>query len=159
TDLWQQCEDAGGGIVYEPRATSGLAYRTQAATGQSVTLALPAFAGYGVGSLTPRLNNTYTANDVTVTRQTGAEAGSTVRAVLGDGSPMSINPSGRPRNSWPAKATVNLQHDNQLAANAAWRLARGTVADVRWPQVPLRLTLPAFSPYVAAARQLDIGDR
>jgi hypothetical protein len=161
--LMQECEDADGGGIYEPRETSGLAYRTQASmTGQAavVTATIDKLPGRGTRlKLAPKLDNSFTANDVTVVRQTAAGTGSSARSVLDDGSKMSISdPVDGGSGQWAASGPVNVNADSQLQAIADRRLARGTVPGTRFPQVPWALVL-LDDGLRAALRALDWGDR
>jgi hypothetical protein len=162
--LLQEVEDADGGGVYEPRETSGLAYRTRASmTGQAAYFTAAGTDDLPGGGtrlrLTPKLDNSFTQNDVTVYRQTAAGRGSSARSVLDDGSKMSVSdPAAGGSGTWAAQLPVNVNADTQLQAIADRKLARGTVPGVRFPQVPWALTLNGAS-LRASLRQLDFGDR
>lgn len=169
SDLLQQVEDADGGVVFEPRQAAAVGYRTRASmTGQAAAVSASYAAGHvgGTGTqLTPKLNNSTTVNDVTAVQKGivgggGIVTGSSARAVLDDGSRMSVSPpeqggSGR----WDKSYDTWVHDDSQLAAVANRRLARGTVAGTRWPVIPFALANPQLASLRGALRRLDIGGR
>lgn len=158
-DLLRAAGDADGGILYEPRAVFGLAYRTVASLyNQPVALALDYT---GAGELAPPLepvdDDRTTRNDVTVTRQFGGTAQVTV-----DDGPLSTQdpPDGVGR--YPATVTLDVASEAQSLDGAGWLAHLGTVDEYRYPQINLNLAHMATHGKQALADQaaaLDIGGR
>lgn len=157
-DLLRECEEADGGILYEPREVLGLAYRTR--TGRYNT---PVVAGldYEAGEIAPPLEPTdddrYTRNAVTASRVDGSSATYEV-----DTGPLSTQdpPDGVGR--YDTSVNLNVASDIQLPDQAAWLAHLGTVDEARWPTVRVSLTRLDADAKTALARTvaaLDAGDR
>ncbi|TDC63874.1 hypothetical protein E1258_09515 [Micromonospora sp. KC207] len=158
-DLLRQCEDADGGVLYEPRETLGLAYRTAASRyNQAATLGLTYGATAEVAPpLEPSDDDRYTRNDVTVTRSGGSSA----RAEVDEG-PLSVlePPDGVGR--YDTAATLNVHTDEQLPSQAWWRAHLGTWDEERYPTIRVNLAALHAAGKTAlaeAAASLDCGDR
>ncbi len=163
-ELCRAAAAVDGGILFEPRDSLGLAYRTAASLynqGQSyngrpsLTLDYPS-GGEVAPPLEPVEDDQRTRNDVTVTRAGGAD----YTATLDDGSRMSISdpPDGVGR--YPASETVDAHADTQLADQAWWRVHLGTVDEPRYPRVVVNLANTAAHGKTALAAQagaLDVG--
>lgn len=158
-DLLRECEDADGGVLYEPREVLGLAYRTSAARcDQPATLALT----YGAeGEVAPPLepvdDDRYTRNDVTATRRGGSSARYEVTS-----GPLSTQdpPDGVGR--YDTAVTVNVESDSQLLDQASWRAHLGTWDEARYPTIRINLAALAQASKTAlmeAAAALDVADR
>lgn len=146
------------GIVYEPRETFGLGYRTRSSLyNQTPQLALDYTANNLANALDPVDDDRSTRNDVTVTRSSGSSA----RSVLESG-PLSIlsPPNGVGRYS--GSDTTNVEHDLYLADQSRWRLRIGTVDESRYPQIPVNLAHPSIAGHATLpgeTNDLEIGDR
>lgn len=158
-DLLRECEDADGGILYEPREALGLAYRCSSSRyNQPVTLALTYGAAGEVGvPLEPVDDDRYTANDVTASRRDGSSA----RYEVTTGS-MSIQdpPDGVGR--YDTSVGLNVQADSQLIDQAGWRAHLGTWDEPRYPVLRVdlaRLHSEGKSSLARTAAAMDPGDR
>lgn len=153
-NLIEDAGDADGGILYERRDITGLAYRDRISLqDQTPRLQLDYTApGHIAPPLEPVDDDQQVRNDVTVQR----EGGSSGRAVLDDG-PLSTQapPGGVGR--YEASVTLNLYDDSQTDRHAAWRLHLGTWDEERYPAV--NLNLAAAPALIDDVTQLESGDR
>lgn len=146
------------GILYEPRETFGLGYRTRSSLyNQQPQVSLDYSLHQLASSPDPIDDDQTTANDVTVSRSSGSSA----RSVLESG-PLSVlnPPSGVGRYS--KSESINPEHDLQLADQARWRLLLGTVDEARYPQLAINLAHPSIAgtPLLPVAlKSLELGDR
>lgn len=157
-DLLRECEEADGGILYEPRDTFGLAYRPRSSMySLPASLTLDHAQHQLAAPLDPVPDDQTLTNDVTVSRTDGSSA----RAEDTTG-PLSTQapPDGVGR--YDSSVTVNVQTDDVLDDQAGWRLHLGTVDEDRHPSIQVRLSHPEFSgdaALTADVRGLDLGDR
>lgn len=156
-DLLREAAEADMGVLYEPRDSVGLVYRTRASMyAQDAALTLDYGAGT-VWGIEPTEDDDTTRNDVTVVRANGSSS----RAQLTTG-PLSIlaPPDGVGR--YDEEVTVSLQADTDTRDQASWRLHMGTVDEARYPVLGVNLAVPAFTSdagLTADAVGLDVGDR
>ena len=166
--LLQECETADQGQIYEPRQVLALGYITQAALCNqppAVTLDYSAaeLGGTGGEGLQPTYDDQYTRNDITGQRtSTGSSSGSggaSYRAVLDDGSAMSISSPPAGVGDYSTSVSFNVEDDSQLPDVTSWRLHLGTVDDYRWPRVPVNMARPAVAGIQSYAQAADLGNR
>lgn len=157
-DLLDECAEADGGTLYEPRGEVGFCYRTRASLyNQTPTVTLDYAAGHLAPPWEPIDDNTGVYNDITVER----EGGSSARAVLKTGR-MSILPPHQGGIGRRATAPrLNIATDAQLPDLASWMLHVSTVNESRYPAITVDLALPAV---VAAGLEpalldVDVDDR
>ncbi|TAJ21831.1 MAG: hypothetical protein EPO65_00590 [Dehalococcoidia bacterium] len=139
-DLLREAAAADGGILYEPRDSLGLAYRTRADLYcQDATLEVD-YSAQDLSRIEPTEDDQATRNDVTVSRIGGASA----RVELATGS-MSVNdpPDGVGR--YDDSVSLNLAYDAQLPHQAGWRLHLGTVDEARFPAIGVNLARSNFT--------------
>lgn len=157
--LLRECEDADGGILYEPREVLGLAYRCSSARyHQPVTAELT----YGAaGEVSPPLEPTDDdrdlRNDVTASRRQGSSARHEVTS-----GPLSTQDPPDGVGVYDTAVTVNVADDGQLPSQASWRAHLGTWDEARYPLV--RVNLAALgdagkTALMADVVALDCGDR
>lgn len=153
-DLLRECEEADGGVLYEPRDTFGLAYRPRSSMySLPPSLELDHAQNQLAAPLDPVTDDSTSANDVTAARADGASS----RQVLEAG-PMSVADIGR----YDTSVTLNVASDTTLDDHAGWRLHLGTVDEDRYPSIQVRLAHPEFTgdaALTADVRALDVGDR
>jgi hypothetical protein len=152
-DLVQEAADADEGILYEPRDTDGLAFRTRASMyDQTAKLALDYAAGHIADGFDPTDDDQTLRNDVTVSRTEGSSA----RSVEEVG-PVSVlePPFGVGR--YTDAITLNVGTDDQLPNHAGWRRHLGTVDEFRFPKV--HVCLNGNPELIEDAMSVDIGDR
>lgn len=113
--LLRTCEATDMGILYEPRETLALAYRTRESLQNQAATASVDYCDL-VSPLTPANDDRSTRNDITVTRRGGASA----RAVRQDG-PKGIDRVGR----YDTEIIVDPENDYRLADLANWQLHLG----------------------------------
>jgi hypothetical protein len=156
-DLLREVADSDMGILYEPREFFGLAYRPQQSLyAQEARLAL-SYSGQELYEFEPTEDDSGVVNDVTVVRTSG----SSYRAEKTTGA-LSVQPPPAGVGRYDDEVTVSLANDQLLADQASWRLARGTVDEMRFPVVSVRLDSASFKSNPTKqvnARLLDVGDR
>ena len=106
----------------------------------------------------PTDDDAYTANDVTATRTSGSTTGSSFRAVLADGTLMSISPPPQGAGSYATTISANLSTDTQLPDLAGWLVHLGTVPGARYPAIPADLARPATSSLFYQLQGINTGD-
>jgi len=156
-NVLQTCEDLDRGQLFEPRDAFGIAYRTRVSMlGQNpvLTLDYSAAALGGPQGLRPVADDQYTRNDITVTR----DKGSSSTATLTTGA-MSTAAPPNGVGDYVYSLTVYANSDSQLANLAAWMLTVGTVADDRYPVIPVNMTRTEVASQFATIAGVDVGDR
>lgn len=150
-DLFGECEDADGGILFEDRERAALFYRTRTTLySQPPMLTIP------YGQLAPPLepvdDDRWLRNDRTVTRIGGSSA----RSVLASG-PLSTATPPDGVGTYDDSRTVNVASDTVVQDIADWLLHLGTWDEARYPRVRIYLhKYPSLVPAVTALRPGDI---
>lgn len=146
------CQDVDLGYLYEPKTALGLEYRTRESLYDQATQVTLTYSNL-IG-LEPVEDDQIVRNDVTVTRVGGSSA----RYELTSG-PLSVNAPpdgvGRYREDVPA---LSFEDDTQLAHQAEWRVALGTVDEPRYPDLTVdinKFTAGTKTDMIA----VDIGDK
>jgi hypothetical protein len=154
--LLQECEDADHGLIYEPRQTFGLGYRTRASMYNQAPAVTLSYSGMQLAPLMePTDDDRLIVNDAIVTR---SSSGSSVRQVQTSGA-LSIQAPPNGVGPYPATPTVNVAADAQLADQAGWLVWLGTVDDLRFPALSVNLASPHVAPVYYPVQDADIGDR
>lgn len=155
--LLSEAADTDGGILSEPRAILGIAYRTRKSMyNQAADITIDYTAGV-LGAAPDVTDDDQTIrNDVTISRAGGGSARDTQTsgALSTQAPPNGIG-------QYATSATVNVATDGLLPDQASWRLALGTIDAARFPSLPLNLMNPAIAnnPALrAAALAVDVGD-
>jgi hypothetical protein len=135
-DLLQECVDVDGGIMFELTDRLGLGYRTRDNIENQTSAVLALDYSQAQLSQVPKPvdDDTYTRNDITVTRLNG----SFTRAIQTSG-PLNTGTPPAGVGTYATTITVNCQYDSQTADEAGWRLHLGTVPEPRYPNVALQL--------------------
>lgn len=156
--LIREAAAADLGVLYEPRETFGLGYRTRASLYNQIPQVSLDYSAHNLAnSLDPTDDDQSVANDVTATRPSGSSA----RSVLETGALSILTPPlgiGR----YSKSDSVTVEHDAQLADQSRWRLALGTVDEARYPQIPLNLahrSIAEDATLPGAIKFLELGDR
>ncbi|MGH6690703.1 MAG: hypothetical protein ACREF4_08500 [Gammaproteobacteria bacterium] len=156
-ELLAECADADHGILYEPRATLGLAYRTRMSLyNQTAALDLDYSDSVFAGLPEPVDDDQNTRNDVTAKRPDSGQA----RVFLAAG-PLSVQDPPAGVGTYDHEAIMNVFADGILADHASWLLALGTVDEARYPRLIFGLHTPPVigDPALAAAlAALEQGD-
>jgi hypothetical protein len=152
-NLLQYCENADMGLIYEPRESFGIGYRTR----QSMSGQVPLILDYAQAMISPPFqpvaDDQLTRNDLTIQRYLGASV--TVQQLTG---PMSINQPPNGVGDYTFTETDYLFADSQLLNKATFQLGLGTSASYRFPTVNLDLTRAALANLMALIGAMDIGD-
>jgi hypothetical protein len=156
--LLQECAETDLGILHESRETVAVGYRCRVSMlDQPIIMDLDYAAGDVAGSPELDRDDQDFANDVTVRNRSGT----TARAVLDDGSPLSV--SEPPVGAGRYDATYQLNGvDSRLPALASSRLALTTVDEPRLSRLSLALHHPSLVNDIAltsAILDASLGDR
>jgi hypothetical protein len=152
--LLQEAATADMGILYEPRDSLGLRYRTRSDLYNQAAGVTLDYSARMLGAVPDYLDDDQNVhNDVVV-----SGAGGQAEAVLTTG-PLSVQAPPNGINTYPASVTVNTETDGPLDDIAAWLLHMGTVDEARYPSINVDLFNPAVAGILAAVKALDIGDR
>ena len=156
--LIQEALDTDTGIMYEARDQAELVLaRRLTLYNQAPALTLDYGQHQLSGPLQPVDDDTYTRNDVTVTRVNGSSS----RQTLASGR-LSTQAPPNGVGDYPATPSLSLGTDAQCADQAGWRVHMGTVDEPRYPTISLNLRHPTFTsnlPLLIQALNLDIGQR
>ncbi|MGW1614434.1 hypothetical protein ACWCQZ_34335 [Streptomyces sp. NPDC002285] len=158
-DVMRECELADDGMLLENLSVFGLSYRTRTSMyNQDPALTL----SYPDGQLSqvpiPIDDDQRTKNKVTASR-TGGVTPSTAEQTDG---PLSTAPPPVGVGVYGDDVTLNVEADDTLPDQAAWRLSLGTVDEARFPQISVNLAHPEFTGNPAlrqAALSVRPGDR
>ena len=130
-----EIEDTDRGLIYEPRHTFALGYRTRASLYNQDPLATLNFNALDLAPpFEPVLDDTNIRNDVFAQRREGASFQATQET-----GPLSVQdpPDGIGR--YKDEVPVNVETDEDLPALAGWLLALGTVNEPRYRRVSVDL--------------------
>lgn len=156
--LLRSCENSDSGILYEPRDSLSLAYRTTGGLSNQTAILAMNYANMEVGGdLVPVDDDTNSVNDVIVTREGGNDGRYTdSTSLMGtQAPPLGI---GLYQNS----TTLILNTDDQCVNLASWLVHLGTVNEARYSQVTVNLNNGRFvaNPDLQSrALVADVGDR
>lgn len=156
TDLMNECAEADLGLLYEPRDELGIRYRTRTNLYNRSTALELTYSDHELASpLDPVDDDSFTRNDVTVSRPNGSSA----RAVLTSGR-MSTQRPPDGVGVYDDAPSVNLEDDTRLQDHAGWRLLLGTVDEARYPRIDLNLRHPSWTAArLRLALSLDMGEK
>ena len=154
--LLRETVKADDGVLLETRDDLELVMRTGRSRYNQVTALAVEFDGSMIAPLLePIVDDQQTRNDVTAKRLNGSE----FQAVQTTG-PLNVNnplddPQGVGR--YDTRVDVNVAFDTQLVDRAHWELAKGTIAEPRWPNIVL--DLDRNTEIIADVNALEVGDR
>jgi hypothetical protein len=159
------CAVADQGRLYETRTALGLTYRTRVSLYNQYGPLLDYSAGHIAPPLEPTEDNTFTHNDVTVSRSTGSSARSVLRAedVV---DPQHTLSTGEPPDGVGTydrgEVDGNVAADDQLQHLADWLRHLGTWDELRYPSLTVEFASPDIvaDPTLAAQlAELEPGDQ
>lgn len=158
----RDAESTDFGILYEPRTSNGLVYRTRESM---YNLTAAVVLDYSARVVTPPFepidDDEATRNDVTATRRDGGSyrITKTTGPLAATDPPIGIG-------QYDDEVTVNVETDAQLPAVAAWQLNWGTLDAARYESVVVNLGAlkqmvgqSAADALIAQIVAADIGDR
>ncbi len=154
--LLRETVKADDGVLLETRDDLELVMRTgRSRYNQDTALAVEFDGSMIAPLLEPIVDDQGTRNDVTAKRLNGSE----YQAVQTTG-PLNVNnpiedPDGVGR--YDTRVDVNVAFDTQLVDRAHWELAKGTIAEPRWPNIVL--DLDRNPEIISDVNALEIGDR
>jgi hypothetical protein len=156
-DLMQEAAATDGGILFEPRTSSGLVYRTQEALYSQRAGAAITYSDNLLLPFEPVDDDAATRNKVTVKREGGTSA--TV-----EDSTSSMGTAAVPTGvgTYDSTVTLSLYKDEAAKHQAGWLVHLGTVDEARWPNIGINLKHPTLMAHTELIRDillLDLGDR
>lgn len=152
-DLLQEAQDTDGGMLYEPRGSADLAYRTRSSIESQRAAVTIQYTGNLLLPFEPTEDDQDTVNRSTVTREGGASY--TAEEPAG---PLGIVAVGL----YDSSATLSLAEDEDTADQASWRVHAGTIDEARWPRIGIDLAHPVIKADTDLIRDvltMDLGDR
>jgi hypothetical protein len=153
----RDAEEADLGILAETRDEIGLLYRTRKSMyNQDSAFSLSMEDGQVSAPFEPVDDDTYTRNDVTVTRREGGS----FRVTKETGALSSADPP-EGVGLYRDEVTVNVQTDGMLAGVASWLMNQGTLDEARFPSITVDLAKRSIVDLGLEFQILaaDIGDR
>ena len=160
TTILTECQDADGGMIYEPRDVLGLGYRTRESMyNQESALDLNYTAAELGAEPEPTDDDRYTMNDASVQRLRGSER--RYRKTTGS---LNVNTPGTASGAvgtYQRSFSLNLNSDADAYRMAGWLVGLGTVDEQRWPSLSVNLANPriaADAALVTQASAIDVGE-
>jgi hypothetical protein len=156
TNVLQSIEDTDMGLLFESRTQFGLGYRSLTSMANQAAAATISYTAARIDpSLAPVYDDSLTRNNVTVTNQS---SGYTQQAILTAGAMSINNPPAGIGNGYSYARTVNAAADSQTAGIATWLLNVGSVDEVRFPVVTMKMVRAENASLFAAIPGLRPGD-
>jgi hypothetical protein len=152
-DLLRECEDSNLGILYEPRHDLSLAFRPRITMYARDAALVVNYAGQQLTEFQPVEDDATVVNDVLLTRIGGAS----YEASLDSGA-LSTLPPPNGIGKYQSALKLSLYTDDQLADQATYRLALGTIDEPRYPQIGVGLHRGHTLAFTRAALDADLGD-
>jgi hypothetical protein len=156
TNVLQSVEDVDMGLLFESRTQFGLGYRSLTSMANQAAAATVSYTANRVDpALTTAFDDQLTRNNVTVTNQS---TGYSQQAILTAGSMSILNPPSGIGNGYAYARTVNAAADGQIAAIANWLLNVGSVDEIRFPVVAIKMVRAENASLFAAIPGIRPGD-
>lgn len=156
-NLLQAAEDADRGLLYEPRDSFGISYRSRTSLyNQTPAYVLDYMLNHLAQPLQPTEDDQLTRNDVTVTRLNG----SSYEAVQLTGTLNIQDPSVDPNGvgQYTFSLTADVESDGQLPDLASWVLWVGIQDQLRFPLVTVDLSRDEMAGVFGEIVGADMGD-
>lgn len=157
-ELIEDCEKADTGQLYEPKGTTGLAYRTAASLQNQTPIAsMDLSTGQVAPPFRPVDDDRYLRNDVTAKRDFGGD----YRYELTTGRMGTADPSQGGAGRYETSYEVNVRDDFQLLYVAGWQVHLGTVDEPRFPSLRVNFGNPdtaSDSELVQGLLDASVGD-
>jgi hypothetical protein len=155
TNVLQTIEDVDMGLLFESRTQFGLGYRSLTSMANQAAAATISYTAATLDpSLTTAFDDQQTRNNVTVTNWTGY----TQQAILTAGSMSILNPPSGIGNGYAYQRTVSAAADSQIAGIANWLLNVGSVDEIRFPVITVKMAKASLASLFAAIPGLRPGD-
>jgi hypothetical protein len=156
-DLLREAETTDQGILYEPRGSADLAYRTLTSVlTQAIGVTIP-YADNLLLPFEPIEDDQRTRNKVRAER-----AGGTFYVSEVTSGPLSTQAPPNGVGLYEDSVIVSVPSDGLLVDQATWRTHIGTADEPRWPRIGIDLAHPTFvadQTLTAEILDLDLGDR
>ncbi|HEY3652313.1 MAG TPA: hypothetical protein VGL33_30395 [Streptosporangiaceae bacterium] len=156
TNVLQSVEDTDLGLLFESRTQFGLGYRSLTSMANQSAAATISYTAARIDpSLSTAFDDSLTRNNVTVTNQS---SGYTQQAILTVGAMSILNPPSGIGNGYAYQRTVNAAADSQIAGIANWLLNVGSVDEIRFPVITIKMVRAENASLFAAIPGLRPGD-
>lgn len=154
-NLLLSIEDTDVGLLYELTDNFGLGYRSNASMlNQAAAVVINYNAGILDPSLAPVYDNQLTRNNITITNWTGYSQ----QAILTAGAMSVLNPPNGIGNGYALARNVTAANDNQVPGIAQALLNIGSVDEIRFPVITVKMIKPSLAPFFASVPGLRPGD-
>ena len=150
---------AGQGLLYEPRNTPGMGYRSRDTLYNQTGPTFDYSLGHLSGELVPTEDDQLLRNDVTITRTRGSEGRFVKTTGINNVNDPQADPDGVGLADEQPTAIIAYD-DTWLAHIAAWRVHQGTWPEPRYPAVTVELHRAVYradSALTTAVIGLDVG--
>lgn len=159
-ELLEECPEVDGGMLFEPRGTSGLSYKTLDYLNlQSSWCSLSLADGELSPPWAPTNDDRLLRNKITARKPDGGS----YTHELETGRLSTLPPEDGGAGIVDDSVDVNVYSDLQLPDQAAWRVHRGTIDEERYPAVVVELArdeIRVANPTLyAKLLDLDVGDQ
>jgi hypothetical protein len=155
TNVLQSIEDVDMGLLFESRTQFGLGYRSLTSMANQAAAATISYTAATLDpSLTTAFDDQQTRNNVTVNNWTGY----TQQAILTAGSMSILNPPSGIGNGYAYTRSVSAAADSQIAGIANWLLNVGSVDEIRFPVITVKMVKASLASLFAAIPGLRPGD-
>jgi hypothetical protein len=155
-DVLQTIEDTDCGLLTESRGQFGLCYRGNASMANQAAAATFSYTAAVLdASLAPAYDDQLIRNNITVTN---SSTGYAQQAILATGALSILSPPSGVGNGYAFTRTVNAAADSQLPGIATFLLNAGTVDEVRFPVITLKMTRVSNAALFATVPGLRPGD-
>ena len=156
TNVLQSIEDTDLGLLFESRTQFGLGYRSLTSMANQAAAATISYTTARIDpSLSTAFDDSLTRNNVTITNQS---SGYTQQAILTVGAMSILNPPSGIGNGYNYARTVNAAADSQIAGIANWLLNVGSVDEIRFPVITIKMVRAENAGLFAAIPGLRPGD-
>jgi hypothetical protein len=151
----QEAATTDGGVLYEPRSSLGLAYRTRTDQYDQSTALTVDYSLNRLGDVPQVVDDDQGIhNDVTVSNADGSSA----RATLTTGT-LSTQAPPNGINTYPGSVSVNVDNTGLLDDLASWQLHLGTVDEARWPTLTMNMNNPHCSGITTNIAAVDVSSK
>lgn len=159
-DLWQECAEVAGALLYCPRDKFGVTIRSMNNIINRYPLPEINYSSFHLsGQIEPEEVTTGVVNDMTASRPSGSFR----RYVKTSGARNVNDPSTDPEGigTYDATITRNVGADDDLQTQAEWEVALSTWDELRYPSLQVELHRSPFTSSTSlteSVKRLDLGD-
>lgn len=155
SNVFQMIEDTDCGLLYETRDQFGLGYRSNASMANQAVAVTLSYSGSVIDTgLQPTYDDQLTKNNITITNWDGYVQ----QSILTAGAMSILNPPNGIGNGYAYTRNVSTSTDGQIAGIATFLLNVGSVDEIRFPVVTVRLSRSQAAAIFSTLPSMNIGD-